>query len=134
VTTRDYKTYYVSVSSGDVWSDGVPFSIEDVYFTYKDIIKNNKLEIPTLDKYSNIDVSMETDQVKVVFKNSSKDNTLFFTNYILPQHALLEPNNSMYTQSFAIEPVYDNCAKIKPQTTDQDSLIFDLSNCNDTSL
>lgn len=134
VTTRDYKTYNVSVSSWNVWSDGVPFSIEDVYFTYKDIIKDNKLEIPSLDKYSSIDVSMETDQVKVVFKNSSKDNTLFFTNYILPQHALLEPNNAMYTQSFALEPVYDNCAKIKPQTTDQDSLIFDLSNCNDTSL
>ena len=134
VTTRDYKTYFVSVSSENVWSDWVPFSIEDVYFTYNDIIKNNALEIASLDKYSNIDVSIDADQVKVVFKNSSQDNTLFFTNYILPKHALLEPNSLMYRQSFAIEPVYNNCAKIKSQTTDQDSLIFDLSNCSDTSL
>lgn len=134
VTTRDYKTYYVTANTDKIWSDWVPFSIEDVYFTYNDVIKNNKLEISSLEKYSNLDVSMEADQVKVVFKNNSKDNTLFFTNYILPQHALLEPNNAMYSQSFAIEPIYNNCAKIKPQTTDQDSLIFDLSNCNDTSL
>lgn len=134
VTTRDYKTYYVTVNTSETWSDWVPFSIEDVYFTYNEIIKNNKLEIASLEKYSNLDVSMEADQVKVVFKNSSQDNTLFFTNYILPKHALLEPNEMMYKQSFALEPVYNNCAKIKPQTTDQDSLIFDLSNCSDTSL
>ena len=134
VTTRDYKTYYVSVNSGDVWSDWVPFSIEDVYFTYNEIIKGNKLEIPALERYSSLDIAMEADQVKVTFKNSSQDNTQFFTNYILPKHALIEPNEAMYTQSFAIEPVYNNCAKIKPQTTDQDSLIFDLSNCADTSL
>lgn len=134
VTTRDYKTYYVTVNVDEIWSDWVPFSIEDVYFTYNDIIKNNKLEIPALEKYSNLDIAMEADQVKVTFKNSSQDNTLFFTNYILPKHALLEPNEAMYTQSFALEPVYNNCAKIKPQTTDQDSLIFDLSNCADTSL
>ncbi len=134
VTTRDYKTYYVTVNSGDVWSDWVPFSIEDVYFTYNDIIKNNKLELPALERYSNLDIAMEADQVKVTFKNSSQDNTIFFTNYILPKHALVEPNQAMYTQSFALEPVYNNCAKIKTQTTDQDSLIFDLSNCADTSL
>lgn len=134
VTTRDYKTYYITINTNETRSDWVPFSIEDIYFTYNEIIKNNKLEIPSLEKYSSLDVSMEADQVKVVFKNSSQDNTLFFTNYILPKHALIEPNEMMYKQSFAIEPVYNNCAKIKPQTTDQDSLIFDLSNCSDTSL
>jgi hypothetical protein len=90
--------------------------------------------LPALERYSNLDIAMEADQVKVTFKNSSQDNTIFFTNYILPKHALVEPNQAMYTQSFALEPVYNNCAKIKTQTTDQDSLIFDLSNCADTSL
>jgi len=52
----------------------------------------------------------------------------------LPQHALIEPNLDMYQQSFAIEPVYNNCAKIKSQSTDQYSLIFDLSNCDNTNL
>jgi len=134
ITTRDYKTYIVTAKSWNVWSDWVPFSIEDVYFTYHDIIKENKLDISSLEKYSSLEVSLDADQVKVVFKNSSQDNTLFFTNYILPKHALLEPNFDMYAQSFAIEPVHYGCARIKSQTTDQDSLIFDLSNCFDTSL
>ncbi|MCK9467158.1 MAG: hypothetical protein M0P94_02420 [Candidatus Absconditabacterales bacterium] len=134
VTTRDYKTYHIALSNGGVWSDGVPLSIEDVFFTYEEIIKNNSFEIEYLKKYSNINVEMEGDKVKVVFENSSEDNSLFFTNYILPKHALLAPNIEMYKQSFAIEPIYNNCAKIKSQSTDQYSLIFDLSDCKDTNL
>lgn len=134
VTTRDYKTYYTTISSGNIRSDGVPFTIDDVYFTYSDIIWNNRLDIPYLRTYSDINVSMEEDKVKVVFKNSSEDNTLFFTNYILPKHALINPNVDMYQQSFAIEPVYNNCAKIKSQSTDQYSLIFDLTDCKNTNL
>jgi len=134
VTTRDYKTYYASISTGHIRSDWVPLSIDDIYFTYNEVIKNNKLWLTYLDKYSNIEVELEWGKVKVVFKNSSEDNTLFFTNYILPKHALLEPNLEMYQQSFAIEPVYNNCAKIKSQSTDQYSLIFDFSECEDTNL
>ena len=134
VTTRDYKTYHIALSNGGVWSDWVPLSIEDVFFTYEEIIKNNSFEIEYLKKYSNINVEMEGDKVKVVFENSSEDNSLFFTNYILPKHALLAPNIEMYKQSFAIEPIYNNCAKIKSQSTDQYSLIFDLSDCKDTNL
>lgn len=134
VTTRDYKTYYASINTGSIRSDWVPLSIDDIYFTYNEIIKNNKLWLSHLNKYSNIQVDIEWGKIKVVFKNSSEDNTLFFTNYILPKHALIEPNLEMYQQSFAIEPVYNNCAKIKSQSTDQYSLIFDLSECEDTNL
>ena len=134
VSTRDYKTYYVSAIGGQIRSDGVPFSIDDVYFTYKEIINKNRFNLAYLDVYSGIEVEMEWDKVKVSFKNSSEDNTLFFTKHILPRHALLEPNIDMYQQSFAIKPDYNNCAKIKSQSTDQYSLIFDLSNCKDTNL
>jgi ABC-type transport system substrate-binding protein len=134
VTTRDYKTYYANISTGNIRSDGVPFTIDDVYFTYNDIIKNNTLDIPYLKAYSDVDISMEENKIKIVFKNSSEDNTLFFTSYILPKHALINPNVDMYQQSFAIEPVYNNCAKIKSQSTDQYSLIFNLADCDDTNL
>lgn len=134
VTTRDYKTYYASINTGKIRSDWVPLSIDDIYFTYNEFIKNNKLWLSYLEKYSNIEVNLEWGKVKVVFKNSSEDNTLFFTNYILPRHALIEPNLETYQQSFAIEPIYNNCAKIKSQSTDQYSLIFDLSECEDTNL
>ncbi len=134
VSTRDYKTYHVSLLTGGIRSDWVPLSIEDVFFTYDEIIRHNSFKLTHLDKYSDISVEMEWNKVKVVFENSSEDNSLFFTNYILPKHALLSPNIDMYQQSFAIEPVYNNCAKIKSQSTDQYSLIFDLSDCKDTNL
>ncbi len=134
VTTRDYKTYYITVDSGTTWSDGVPFSIDDVYFTYHDILQENVLNLSYLDKYSNIETTLDGDKVQVVFKNTSQDNTYFFTNYILPKHALINPTLDQYQQSFAIEPVYNNCAKIKSQSTDQYSLIFDLSNCDTTNI
>lgn len=134
VTTRDYKIYYVTVDSGMTWSDGVPFSIDDVYFTYHDILQENKLWLSYLEKYANIETTMEWDKLQIVFKNTSQDNTFFFTNYILPKHALIEPTLDQYQQSFAIEPVYNNCAKIKSQSTDQYSLIFDLSNCDNTNI
>ncbi len=134
ITTRDYKTYYTTISSGHIWSDGVPLTIEDIYFTYNDIIKINKFDLPYLEAYADIEVEMEENKLKVVFKNSSEDNTLFFTNYILPKHALLDPNLELYQQSFAIEPVYNNCAKIKSQSTDQYSLIFNMAGCTDTNL
>ena len=134
VTTKDYKSYYITINSGMTWSDGVPMSIDDVYFTYNEIIKNNKFGLSYLEKYSTIDVKMEGETVQVTFKNSSQDNTLFFTNYLLPKHALIDPTLDLYQQSFAIEPIYNNCAKIKSQSTDQYSLIFDLANCTNTNL
>jgi hypothetical protein len=109
-------------------------TIDDVYFTYNEIIKHNKFGLSYLDKYSTIEVNMEAETVQVSFKNSSQDNTFFFTNYLLPKHALIEPTLDLYQQSFAIEPIYNNCAKIKSQSTDQYSLIFDLSNCTNTNL
>ena len=134
VTTKDYKTYIVTVWSGMIWSDGVPFSIDDVYFTYHDILQENKLGLSYLEKYSTIETTLDGEKVQVVFKNTSQDNTSFFTNYILPKHALIDPTLEQYQQSFAIEPVYNNCAKIKSQSTDQYSLIFDLSNCDTTNI
>lgn len=136
VDTQDHKTYWVSVKENikNTWSDGVPFALEDILFTYKKIIVDNKFKIKNLENYKNIEISQEWNKVKVVFPDKDRDNTLFFTNYILPKHALLEPNINMYQQSFALEPIYNNCARIYSQSTDQYSLIFDLSACENTNI
>ncbi|PID34758.1 MAG: hypothetical protein CR971_01585 [candidate division SR1 bacterium] len=134
VDTKDHKTYYVSVIPENTWSDGVPVALDDIFFTYKKILVDNTLGIKHLDEYSSISVSKEGNKIKVIFPQKNRDNTLFFTNYILPEHALIEPNIDMYQQSFALEPVYTNCAKIQSQSTDQYSLIFDLTQCKDTHI
>lgn len=134
VETNDNRKYTVSLTTGSTWSNGVLISIDDIFFTYNDIIKDNKLWLKPLEKYNNIEVSLEENTVHIDFPSATKDNLDFFTHYILPHHALLEPNISMYQQSFALEPVYNNCAKIFSQSKDQYSLIFDLSKCLDTNL
>jgi len=135
VTSSDYQTYYISLLSWTIWSDWVPMSLEDVFFTYNDILKHNVWWIPTLNKYEQIEISQTEDgKVKVFFPESSTDNNVFFTNYILPRHALFDTKLDEYQKSFSIEPVYTNCAHIMPQNTDQYSLIFDLSNCPNSPL
>lgn len=134
VDTKDHKTYYVSVIPENTWSDGVPISLEDIYFTYKTILVDNAFDLKSLKENANITISKENNKIKVEFPEAKRDNNVFFTNYILPQHILMEPNIDMYQQSFALEPVYNNCAKIYSQSTDQYSLVFDLSQCKDTNI
>ena len=49
IITQDYQTYYVSVEwTWKQWSDGTPWSIDDVFFTYDKIIRQNAWEIKSL--------------------------------------------------------------------------------------
>lgn len=134
VDTSDYKTYYVTLIPKNTWSDGVPVSLDDIFFTYKTILIDNAFELKKLEENTSITITKETNRLKITFPQANKDNTIFFTNYILPAHVLVEPNIDMYQQSFALEPVYNNCAKIQSQSTDQYSLIFDLTQCKDTNI
>lgn len=118
----------------NTWSDGVPVSLDDIFFTYKTILIDNAFELKKLEENTSITITKETNRLKITFPQANKDNTIFFTNYILPAHVLVEPNIDMYQQSFALEPVYNNCAKIQSQSTDQYSLIFDLTQCKDTNI
>jgi len=135
ITTKDYKTYYVSIGTWSTRSDGVPVSLDDVFFTYNDILSHNIWNIPYLDIHWDVKVSQTTSQnIKVEFPKASVDNTVFFTNYILPRHILLEKKVDYYKNVFSREPIYTNCARIVSQNTDPNSLVFDLSSCEDTYL
>ncbi len=137
VTTKDHKTYYVALNTGNTRSNWVPVLIEDIFFTYNDILHHNIWKVPHLKKHADIEVSTNLDgRIKVMFPESSVDNTLFFLNYILPAHALSKSGAdlSYYQKDFSVEPIYTQCARIMPQSTDQYSLVFDLSDCSDTYL
>jgi len=122
------------MAKGMIRSDGTPVSIEDVYFTYDSIIRQNKRAIKNLEAYKNIKIEKNGAKLKVIFPSPSTDNKVFFTNYILPKHVLGEATLQDYINKFSMEPIYTNCANIVSQTTDQYSLIFNLINCKDTNL
>ena len=48
VSTQDYQHYFVSLNSWHTRSDGVPVSLDDVFFTYNDILSHNIWDIPHL--------------------------------------------------------------------------------------
>ncbi len=135
ISTSDNQTYLLSFSGNAIWSDWTPLSMDDIAFTYDDVVAKNKWNLKWLSVYKDIKITRETpQQLKLVFPTSSADNKLFFTNYILPKHILQSFDLQSYRDVFSIQPTYTNCANIVAQTSDQYSLIFNLLNCKDTHL
>ncbi|HBB03325.1 TPA: hypothetical protein DCZ39_00205 [Patescibacteria group bacterium] len=116
-------------------SDGTPVSLEDIYFTYNDILRGNIWGLSSLSQYSTIALVKDVNTtLKVTFTTKSPDNILFFTNYILPQHILANTELNDYKSLFAFKPVYTNCANLVSQSNDEYSLVFNLVNCNQSNL
>lgn len=135
VWTNDSKNYTIQINPDLIRSDGTPITNEDVFFTYNDIIKENKWNLDWLKWYKDISVSRdEAGKVQIGFPNKSQDNVLFFLNYILPKHVLASYTLDDYQWVFATQPVYTNCANLMSQTKDPHSLIFNLVNCEDSYL
>lgn len=131
VLTQDNKTFVVSLNTTGSRSDGTPVSIEDVLFTYQDIIKENFRDIPNLRNFQKVDIEkLSEDSLRVTFPGASVDNFNFFTNYILPKHKLKGAGLNYYLTEFKAEPVTSNCASIKAGQADESSLVFDVENCD----
>ncbi len=88
-----------------------------------------------LTQHNNIQIEKDVNNtIKVTFPAASSDNILFFTNYILPKHMLLNAELVDYKTIFAFNPVYTNCANLVSQSKDEYSLVFNLVNCNQSNL
>ena len=134
VYTEDNQNYVLKIADeGSVWSDWTPVTIQDVFFTFDEIIRKNRWEIQSLNTWNSVSVSLEDDKVNVVFPTKSIDNVNFFVNAILPKHVVDTMNLEEYKNYFSVSPVTDWCAKIMSQTKDVNSLIFDLNECDDTN-
>ncbi len=135
VTTKDNQNYTISLNKGFIRSDGTPVSLEDVFFTYNEILKNNMRKLTLLTQYNTLIITKDVNNtLKVTFPTASSDNILFFTNYILPKHMLINVELNDYKSIFAFKPVYTNCANLVGQSNDKYSLVFNLVNCNQSNL
>jgi len=134
VYTEDDQNYVLKIiDDGSVWSDGYPLNIEDIFFTYDEIIRKNRWDIQSLNTWNSITVSLEDGKVKVSFPTISSDNINFFTNAILPKHIVESMDLDTYKNYFSLAPVTNWCAKIMSQAKDVNSLIFDVNDCEDTN-
>jgi len=130
VLTQDNKTFVISLNTTGTWSDSTPITIDDVLFTYQEIIKDNFRDIPNLRNYERIDVEKLSDNsLRVTFPGASVDNFNFFTNYILPKHKLKGVGLNYYLTEFKEQPVTSSCGTIRSGQADESSLVFDVMNC-----
>jgi hypothetical protein len=135
IQTNDNLNFTITINPWSVWSNGTPVDIDDIYFTYKSVIIDNIRGIPTLNTYSDISIEKTSDtSLRVTFAKRSIDNKLFFTYNILPRQILADKTFDYYRTEFAQRPIYTKCAQLRPQSNDPNSLVFDVSKCDQTYL
>ena len=134
VYTEDNQNYILKIINENAsWSDWMPVTIDDVFFTYDKILRENIRDIPSLTTRDSVKVEYTEDgKIRVIFPTSSFDNINFFVNAILPKHVIENMDLDSYKNYFSLSPITNGCASILPQTNDVNSLIFDLNNCEDT--
>ena len=134
IRTQDYQTFSVTVPANNTRSDGEPITIEDVYFTYVTLLTENIWNLWYVERYQNITSVVDGSEIRFTFPSASIDNMIFFTNFILPQHSLVNQEYTRYTSNFANELVSSTCVVLDTWWSDELSAIFDLSNCDDFNL
>jgi ABC-type transport system substrate-binding protein len=68
VSTNDYKTFNISLAKDTYWSDGRKLTLDDVYFTYNDILKDNAFQLEN-QSFTNIEnITKQDDNLIVTLK------------------------------------------------------------------
>jgi hypothetical protein len=136
VTTDNYQVFTVSVIPWQYWSDGSEITLNDVYFTYKTILRDNYRNLPFLEWFRNILITPDIDErtLTVTFPSPSIDNMIFFTNFILPAHHVANIPYESYIKTFFTNPIHSTCAKLQQWVTNRQHTVFDLWACTNTLL
>lgn len=136
ITTEDNKTYKLRIKNDVFWSDGEPFILDDVIFSYQDIVVSNMWNQPYLSQYQDIAITQDEEDLTTLeftFPLAKEENRDFFKLPIVPYHQMQDADLNYYVQQFAKNPVTLGCSSLKT-SKDSDSLIIDISDCPDTSI
>ncbi len=134
VTTKDNKLYTVRIQTGQQRSDANPIILDDILFTYKNIVVGNIWQQPYLTQYQDIVIERSAkDTLTITFPNKDPENISFFNLPILPRHSIEKITSETYITTFANNPVSSNCAKLD-NSNDKNSIIFDLTNCKNSNI
>lgn len=107
-TEADLTKYVCTLKDNLYWQDGEPLTIDDVVFTYKDLLQNP--ELPTSSNVSLLkDVLIEKTSDKTISFTLSAPNVFFvneLTRGIVPKHVLgLMPASNLKLADFNLHPV-----------------------------
>jgi len=131
VKTNDNKTFLVYLSGTNYWSDWRQITLDDIFFTYNDVIYKNSLQLtnPIVNNIQSIEKKDNT-YIKVVFSEASVNNKIFFKKYILPKHKL-DWKNKDYFASLLSNLVNSTCVWVDLKSDYINNVILDYSKCND---
>ena len=133
IYTEDNQNYVLRIADWNVlWSDWNPVTIDDVFFTYDEVLRKNRRSISSLNTWSSVNLSLEDWKIIISFPTATLDNANFFVNAVLPKHVVESMDLDTYKNYFALSPITNWCAKIMSQSKDVNSLIFDVNACEDT--
>lgn len=106
--SEDKKEYVFKIKEGVTWHDGQPFTVDDVIFTYKDVIQNPVFQNPVV-KANFVGVNVEKIDEQTMKFVMERPNSFFITNLnigILPKHLLAEVGvESLPAAEFNLQPV-----------------------------
>lgn len=131
VKTSDHKVFIVSLTWDNYWSDGRKITLDDLYFTYNDIIKNNSLKLKYPVPNNILNIKKNKDNIKVTFLYPSVNNIEFFKKPILPKHILFWKTKNYYNTTYLQNFVNSTCVKIDKKSDFLNNIIFDFKDCKD---
>ena len=113
--SQDRKTYLFTLKDNIKWHDGTPLTINDVYYTFHDLIQNPGFQNPILKlNFEGVDIKINKSNA-IEFK-LQKPNSFFITNMnvgILPKHLLASvPIAQLPIAQFNFKPVGSGPYKI----------------------
>lgn len=112
----DRKTYDFTLKPNLLWHDGQPLTVDDVYFTFHDLIQNPGFQNPVLQTdFEGIEIKkVDSQTIEFVLQTP---NSFFITNTnigIVPQHLLATvPIEQLPNNNFNVKPVGSGPYKIE---------------------
>lgn len=100
----DALSWTFTLREGVRWSDGTPFSAEDVAFTFNDVVLRSELGAQSATQFSRVERVEVIDDLTVRFVLSSPFSALpyYLASFagILPKHVLSDADNPLIVTSF----------------------------------
>lgn len=131
IKTNDNKTFVVSLSWTNYRSDWTLISLDDIYFTYKNVIQDNSLQLASQAPNSVESITKNENNITLTFQDPSVNNNWFFTNYILPAHILKDKTKDYYTSEYFNKFVNSTCVTLNPKSDFKNNIILDFKDCPD---
>ncbi len=131
IKTSDNKTFTVNLSWDHYWKDDRKITLDDIYFTYNDVIKENSLSLENSISNNIVSIEKKENNIEIIFERESVNNFEFFKKPILPKHILSWKAKDYYTSVYLQNFVNSTCVGFDYRSDFTKNIILNYKNCED---